>query len=310
VLSLAAADAQIDAGATTTVLETFADEGTVSVKRLSLSLDVPRGWRVRRLGRARRSRLAPGRQFTVSYSVTAPGSGPPLGLATLAGTASYDPVAGLDASLADLGESVSVPVPAPFATANTTGQAASYGVSDGSVAISASGLGVLPAFNGQPPVDSYAAIYEPGAGLSSTAQVTVTSDPAGGNAGAAGLIQRDQMTAPAGSGPAVALFVNSNNTIEMAWNASGGPDVDTWLVVPSAYGPPPVTLQLVRSGSTYTGYFSTDHGVTWRPVDTVTVAPSVSAGAQDVGIFHASGLDTWQTTASFEDLLVNGAELR
>jgi hypothetical protein len=66
----------------------------------------------------------------------------------------------------------------------------------------------------------------------------------------------------------------------------------------------------VRNGSTFTGYFSTDHGASWKLVDTVTVAPSVSAGAQDVGAFHASGLDTWETTATFEDLLVNGAELR
>jgi len=311
VLSLAAADSQIDAGATTTVSETFANQGTVSVKRLSLSLFAPRGWRVRRLGGARRVRLAAGRRFTVAYSVTAPAGGPALGLATLTGGASYDPVDGLDESSVDLGESVSVPVAGPFATADTTGQAASFGASDGSLAISASGLGVLPGFNGQPPVDTYAAVYEPGAaGLSSTAQVTVTSDPAGGSAGGAGLIERDQMTAPAGSAPAVALFVSANNTIEMAWNASGGPDVDTWLQVPNSYGPPPVTLRLVRDGSTFTGYFSTDRGASWKLVDTVTVAPSVSAGAQDVGAFHASGLDTWETTATFEDLLVNGAELR
>ena len=66
----------------------------------------------------------------------------------------------------------------------------------------------------------------------------------------------------------------------------------------------PVALRLVRSGSTYTGYYSTDRGVTWSPVDTVTVAAAASAGNQDVGIFHASGLSTWTTTATFKDLLV------
>ena len=229
----------------------------------------------------------------------------------LAGAATYDPVAGLSASVANLAETVSVPVPAPFTTADTTGQAALFGASEGSVAIDASGLGELPAFNGQAPVDSYAAIYEPAAaGPSSTEQVTVTSDQAGGSAGGAGLIERDQMTAPAGSGAAVALFVGGNNTINMVWNASGGPDVDSWLEVPGAYAPPPVTLRLVRSGNTYTGYYSTDRGATWKTVDTVTVAPSVAASTQDVGAFHASGLDTWETTATFQDLFVNGAELR
>ena len=66
----------------------------------------------------------------------------------------------------------------------------------------------------------------------------------------------------------------------------------------------PVTLRLVRSGSTYTGYYSTDLGVTWSLVDTVTVASAASAGNQDVGVFHASGLSTWTTTATFRDLLV------
>jgi len=311
VLSLAASPSQIQAGATTTVSETFANQGTVSVKRLTLSLFAPSGWRVKRLGRARHAHLAAGRRFTVEYLVTAPATGPPLGLGMLAGSASYDPVAGLSESFANFGEIVSVPVAAPFTTADTTGLGASFGASDGSEAISASGLGVLSAFDAQAPVDSYAAVYEPGAaGPSSSAQVTVTSDQAGGSAGGAGLIQRDQMTAPAGSGPAVALFVGGNNTINMVWNASGGPDVDTWLEVPGAYAPPPVTLRLVRSGDTYTGYYSTDRGATWRTVDTVTVAPSVASSAQDVGEFHASGLDTWETTATFEDLLVNGVELR
>ncbi len=311
VLSLAAADTQIQAGATTSVRETFANQGTFSVKRLRLSLFAPTGWRVRRLGRARHAHLAAGRRFTVDYLVTAPATGPPLGLGMLAGAATYDPVAGLSASVANLDETVSVPVPAPFTTADTAGQAALFGASDGSVAISASGLGVLPAFDGQAPVGSYAAIYEPGAaGPSSTEQVTVTSDQAGGSAGGAGLVERDQITAPAGSGPAVALFVGGNNTINMVWNASGGPDVDTWLEVPGAYAPPPVTLRLLRSGNAYTGYYSTDRGATWKTVDTVTVAPSVSGSAQDVGAFHASGLDTWETTATFQDLLVNGAELR
>jgi alpha-galactosidase len=311
VLSLVAADALIDAGATTTVSESFTDQGTVAVKRLKLSFFAPRGWRVTRLGRAHRARLAPGQVFTVLYRVTAPATGPPLGLGALAGAASYDPVNGLSAALANLDETVSVPVPAPFASADATGLDASFGAADGSLAISAAGLGAFPAYQSQAPTDSYAAIYEPqGAGPSSTAQVTVTSDPAGGTAGGAGLIERNQMTAPAGSVPAVVLYVSSNNTIEMAWNALGGPDVDSWYQVPGAYGPPPVMLRLLRSGNAYTGYFSTDGGAIWRLVGTVTVAPPASAGVQDVGAFHASGLDTWETTATFQDLVVNGIELR
>ena len=66
----------------------------------------------------------------------------------------------------------------------------------------------------------------------------------------------------------------------------------------------PVGLRLVRRGSTYAGYYSTDPGKTWNPVGTVTVAASASHGRQDVGVFHASGLSTWTTTATFRDFRV------
>jgi alpha-galactosidase len=154
--------------------------------------------------------------------------------------------------------------------------------------------------------DSYAAIYEHArADVDSTAEVTVTSDPAGGKAGGAGLIERDDMTTARGHSPAgVTLFVSAYATIVMAWNASGGTDVDQHYAVPSLTVSAPVGLALVRRGSTYTGYYSTDGGQIWNPVATVTVAASASLGPQDVGVFHASGLSTWTTTATFRGFRV------
>jgi hypothetical protein len=98
--------------------------------------------------------------------------------------------------------------------------------------------------------------------------------------------------------------VSGNATIVMAWNASGGADVDHYLAVPSPTVKAPVGLRLVRQDSVYAGYYSTDHGKTWNPVGTVTVAASASHGRQDVGVFHASGLSTWTTTATFRDFRV------
>ena len=134
--------------------------------------------------------------------------------------------------------------------------------------------------------------------------MTVTADPAGGPSGGAGLIERDDMTAGKHSRAAVVLYVSGQATIVMAWNASGGADVDQHLAVPSVMVRAPVGLRLVRAGSTYTGYYSTDRGKTWSPVGTVTVAAAASAGTQDVGVFHASGLSTWMTTATFRDFRV------
>jgi hypothetical protein len=90
----------------------------------------------------------------------------------------------------------------------------------------------------------------------------------------------------------------------LAWNGGGGRDVDQHVSVGSGTAKAPVGLRLVRRGSTYAGYYSTDRGKTWDPVGTVTVAASASRGRQDVGVFHASGLTTWTTTATFRDFRV------
>ena len=90
----------------------------------------------------------------------------------------------------------------------------------------------------------------------------------------------------------------------MAWNARGGAYVDQNYAVPSVIVRGPVRLRLMRKGSSYSGYYSTDRGKTWEPVATVTVAGERASGKQDVGVFHASGLPTWSTTARFMDFRV------
>jgi alpha-galactosidase len=306
VLSLAPAAPQLELGETTVVRETFENDGVSTLKRLKLTFRLSPGWRLKRLGPARAKRVAPGRRFTVAFRITAPRSGAPVALGRVSGGASYDPPAhaALLHTSAILGERVFASVPAPFQVANTTSYPATFGARDGGFAISARGAGVLQPIAAAP-TDSYAAIYEPQrAGPSSIAQVTVNWDPAGGKAGGAGLIERAAMTAPAGSPPAVALFINGSGNIVMSWNAQGGRYVDSRYSVQNVIVYVPVTLRLVRDGSTYTGYYSTNHGATWLPVDTVTVASAASSGNQDVGVFHASGESTWTTTATFTDLLL------
>ncbi len=306
VLSLAPAAPQLELGETTVVRETFENDGVSPVKALKLTFRLAPGWRTARLGPARAKRVAPGGRFSVAFRITAPRAGAPVTLSPVSGGAYYDPPAhaALLHTSAILGERVFATVPAPFEVANTTGYGATFGARDGGFAISARGAGVLQPIAAAP-TDSYAAIYEAQrAGPSSAAQVTVNWDPAGGKAGGAGLIERAAMTAPPGSPPAVALFVNGSGTIVMSWNTQGGRYVDSRYSLQNVIVHVPVTLRLVRDGSTYTGYYSTDHGVTFSPVDTVAVASAASAGNQDVGVFHASGLSTWTTTATFTDLLL------
>ncbi len=305
VLSLAPAAPQLELGQGTVVRETFENDGVSEVKGLKLTFRLAPGWRLERLGPARAKRLAPGRRFSVAFWITAPRAGPAVTLAPVSAGATYDPPAhAFQRTSAFLDESVFATVPKPFEVANTTSYAATFGARQGGFAISARGTGVLQPIAAAP-VDSYGAIYEPQrAGESSAAQVTVTSDPAGGTAGAAGLIERGTMTAPPGSPAGVALFINGSGSIVMSWNATGGQFVDSRFNVPNLILYTPVTLRLVRNGSTYSGYYSTNLGVTWSLVDTVTVASGASTGNQDVGVFHASGLSPWTTTATFTGLSI------
>jgi alpha-galactosidase len=302
VLSLTPATTFLD-GRRTTMWESLADNGTTPIKALKLTLRAPAGWRVKRLGPVQPAKVVGGHRFTVRFSVTAPDGGPPLAVDELRATASFTTNGGPRVDSAALGEQVSSPVQLPLRTANSSARPASFGASGGALAISARGQGVSPQ-SGVPATDSYAAIYGPGAAApSSVAQVTVTADRAGGASGGAGLIERDDMAAPAGSPAGIALYV-SGSTIVMSWNADGGADVSQSYVVPSVFVRAPVSLRLVRNGSTYSGYYSTDGGAGWSPVLTVALAPSASTGNQDVGAFHASGLPTWRTTATFTGLQV------
>jgi alpha-galactosidase len=305
VLSLAPAAPQLDLGQSTIVRETFENDGVSTIKGLKLAFRLAPGWRLKRLGPARAKRVAPGHRFTCAFRITAPAAGSAVTLAPVSGDAIYDPPAhDLRRTAAVVSERVFATVPPPFEVANTTRYRATFGARDGGFAISAKGAGVFQPI-AAPPVDGYGAIYEPQrAAPSSTAQVTVTSDPAGGAGGGAGLIEREAMTAPAGSPAGVVLFVNGSRSIVMSWNALGGRYVDSRYWIQNVIVHVPVMLRLVRSGSTYTGYYSTDHGATWTLVDTVTLASAASAGNQDVGVFHASGLSTWTTTATFTGLSI------
>ncbi len=305
VLSLDAASPELGVGGSTILSESFTNNGVSDVKKLSLSLSAWPGWLVKPLGKASAPLLASGQRFTVAYRVTAPPSGPPLAISIFTGAASFDPLDGRRTRSATVGELVSSPVPATLSTADVTTHPALFGVAAPDLAISSRGVGVFNPPFGAPRTDSYAAIYEHAAARrSSTAQVTVTADPAGGPSGGAGLIERDDMTAGKHSRAAVVLYISGQATLVMAWNAAGGADVDHHLVLPSVTVRAPVGLRLVRRERTYTGYYSTDRGKTWSPVGTVTVADAAARGRQDVGVFHASGLSTWMTTATFRGFRV------
>jgi alpha-galactosidase len=309
-LSLVAASAQLRAGAATTVTESFTNNGVLPVQQVRMSSAVPSGWTSTPLGGGELANVGPGRTATTSFRVTAPGASAPLAIADLTAAVTYSVDGQALASSATLGQTLVSELPGPWAAADTTAAPAIYGHLRGAFAIKSSGTGVGSASASViPPIvatDSYAAIYKKrAAGSRSTARVTVTSDAGLGEWAGAGLIERRAMDAPAGSPETITLFIDVHGAIGMTWNRTGGAKVDSAVRLDGLALKTPVSLKLVRSGRTFTGYYSTDGGSRWVKVQTVTVAARAAAGRLDAGMFHASGSGRFATEADFSNFSVS-----
>jgi alpha-galactosidase len=297
-LSLHPSSTVVDVGGTATVTVRLADNAVRSLDQIKLALQAPKGWTVTPAGSQATGRVAHNRPAVRTWKVRAPASGPPISAAVLTATATYHSTAGKRRVSSKDSVSLISPVASSYKAANTTGTTAVFGQSGTSFAIRSAGTGISAASTSsrgaKAASDAYAAVYLPGGAAStSTAQVTVTANPtAGGFAGAGGtgLVERTNVTAPSGSPEGVALYVTSRNAVTMVWNVAGGSVVDTTASTTGVTVAYPVQLRLVRNGSAFTGWWSTDGGTTWKEVGgTATVATTGSTGALDVGVFHASG---------------------
>jgi alpha-galactosidase len=104
--------------------------------------------------------------------------------------------------------------------------------------------------------------------------------------GKTGILVRNQMTGSGTTPEGVILFESPSGGIQLEWNNNSGTHINA-VTPPNGTIPAtvPVWLKLVRSGSTYTGYYSTD-GTTWNSVGTANVAGQ--ADTQDAGMFVTS----------------------
>lgn len=306
VLSVGSTADPVNSGASSTVTVQLTDDGTSPIVAAAPKLALPEGWRVRQLGSARSRLLWPNESTSMRYQVTAPTATTPVSSVTFEASENYLANRQRQQANSSLVLDLVAPVSAPLTTANTTGGQATLGQVSDSFAIVAAGTGVSPTTTTTrgttPASDQYAAIVSAGAAdATAVAQTTVTAQAAGRTA-QAGLQMRNSM---GGSPAGVALYVTGSGAVGMSWNASGGAVVDT-ASTPTAAQTLPVTLKLVRDGSSYTGYYSTDGGTTWVQVAVTTVAASASAATQDVGIYHDSGTAEVPTEADFTGFSVNG----
>jgi alpha-galactosidase len=309
VLSVSSADAVLDTGDSTTVTVSLRNDGADPATVTDLGLTVPSGWHATPLGREHPAALHTGQSDTMRYRVTAPGTGPALSTVDLTGTARYTGTGGPERPQSTVEQTLASPVGAPYSTADTTGAGAAFGSSGDTFAIRSAGANVGPAssspLGSTAAADEYGAIYRPAA-AGDGGTVTTTVSALGTSRGEkAGLMVRNDMTGN-GSPVGVALYVggagfSGTRTVGLTYATDGGTAYTTTV---SVSGPTdvPVSLKLVRSGTSYTGYWSAD-GSTWTTVGTVTVADAAAASTQDAGMFHTAG-STTATEADFDGFTV------
>jgi alpha-galactosidase len=261
---------------------------------------VPAGWQVTPSGSspAPGSAIAPGRSATYDWAVTPPASSAqPIGTAQLTLGTSYSgggqepsPQAGqgqlVKSAVTIALNVVYSPVQAPYQTySSATDAPAHFGQLGQQFAIDAAGSDVWVG------ADNYGAIYQKGVvGATSTVQTEVTSQQNVSGFAKAGIIVRNDVAGSGTSPEGVILYKSPQDGIQLGWNDNGGTYIDNQTPdVGAIPDTTPVWLRLVRNGSTYSGYYSTD-GTTWKVVGSETL--SGQAATQDAGLFlssHATG---------------------
>jgi subtilisin len=143
--------------------------------------------------------------------------------------------------------------------------------------------------------DDYAAVYEPDVSGDVVAEVTVERQANTHPWAKAGLMIANDITAPGSSAGDLILATTPGNGYALQWDSDGDGYVDT-----SQHGGSttyPARLRLTKSGTAFTGEYSTDGGSTWTTVGTVTVPDATST--QDVGVFLRGSKTDIRGTAEF-----------
>jgi hypothetical protein len=272
----------VTAGQPVTATESFTDNGVQPVQGVRLGLSAPAGWTVTPTSPATFDSVAAGQSVQATFQVVAPAPALLFQSDALTGTAGYRWYGFVPFRVASSQTvTTAAPVLAPYKTfASTTANFAQYGSRMG---IQADGRDVYGATN------QYGAIYQQGAlpdGATATVELTAQANT---NAWAkAGIMVRNDVTNANASPGFLILAEAPGHGYVMQWDSNGDGQLDS-NSAPSNEGlgtaAYPSWLKLVRSGTSYTGYYSVD-GTTWILIATVTL-PSAAA-AQDVGVFATS----------------------
>ena len=264
----------VAAGRTNAVTVTFDNTNPVHpATNVSVDLSAPSGFTVTATGPTTFASIATGTQATVTYTVTPP--------------ANYQPGSALD--------EIPLTATTSFGYAGTTTTGTTTTPLIGAKPVSDATAAYTPAVFGQQGdtygiytggadmwsgTNQFGTIYSTGAmadGDTVTTEVTAQDDT--GPWARAGIVVRDSLAGNSSPGY-LDLAVTPANGCALSWDGNGDGLLDQ--VTNTGTFTPTVYLKLVRAGTSYTGYCSTDDQ-TWTTVGTATV-PSATA-TQDVGIF-------------------------
>nr|WP_308213678.1 NEW3 domain-containing protein [Streptantibioticus rubrisoli] len=287
------------AGTSATVTSTLANDGAGAAADVRLGISAPNQWTVTALTRTHFARIPRGGQAVATFRVTAPAVLPePITRTTVSGTASGHASGGTWRVTASNPVELSAPVRAPFRTFSDT--TAVFGAQGGRFAIEGAGADLWGT------TDQYSAVYRHAAEHDgSTTVVELTAQARTSEWAKAGIMVRDDITAPGRSPGYLILAAAPGKGYVLQWDSTGSGHLDTNSAPPdqgTGTARYPSWLKLVRSGSTFTGYYSTD-GTSWTRLAAATL-PGVTA-TQDVGVFTSSHSDGTSGEADFSDFALN-----
>jgi Alpha galactosidase A/Alpha galactosidase C-terminal beta sandwich domain/NPCBM-associated, NEW3 domain of alpha-galactosidase len=276
----------VTAGQPVTFTVSFTDNGDLPAKKVALGLHAPATWSVTATSPTSFSAAETGQTVQTTFQAVVPQATRLFETAALTATASYT-----WSGKTPLNESVTatatvnMPVQPPYLTfASTTASFAQLGTRLG---IRGDGGDVYGGTN------QYGTIYLPASETDGTVATVEVLSQDNTNAWAkAGIMVRNDITNANSSPGFLILAVAPGHGYVVQWDANGDGRLES-NSAPAGEGlgtaSYPSWLKLVRSGTTFTGYYSTDD-TTWITIATVSV-PSAAA-TQDVGIFmtsHSSG---------------------
>jgi alpha galactosidase A-like protein/alpha galactosidase C-like protein/alpha-galactosidase-like protein/alpha-galactosidase-like CBM13-containing protein len=273
----------VTAGKPATATASFTNNGFDPVQAARFTLVAPRGWTVKSTSASTYATVAPGKTVTASFAVTAPTPDSVLPTSTLTAKVTYRWHLVVPQTADARSDVVTgTAVQSPYRVFSSASDApAVYAQKGDQLGVSGAGADLWT------DNDDYTTIYQPGVvGTTATVQAQVLSRQGLTGYGKAGLMVRNDMTA-SGTGPeGVVLFASPSGGIQLEWDNNAGAHINA--VTPpngSISDRTPVRLKLVRDGSFYTGYYSTD-GSTWNLVGQADVPGQ--APTQDAGVFITS----------------------